>query len=202
MVDDTLEQMSSAAIAGKVRRRFSPREYLLLERQADSKSEYYEGEIFAMAGATPEHNFITANVIAVLAPLLRKIGCRVLASDQRIAAPSGNYFYADVSAVCGEARFSDRQKDTLTNPALIVEVLSKSTQQFDRRVKLAEYQQMPSVREISLVSQERLRVEHYSRQPRKQWTIHTASKLSGVIEIASLSASLPIAEIYAGLRFD
>jgi len=191
--------VAPAAIAGKLRRKFTPQEYLLLERQASFKSEYYGGEIFAMAGASPEHNFITANIIAALTPLLRRNGCRVLASDQRIATASGHYFYADVSAVCGEPRFSDRQKDTLINPVLIVEVLSKSTQQFDRRIKLAEYQQMPSVREILLVSQERVRVEHYSRVPRKPWTIHTSSKQSGEVEIAALSASLPISEIYSGL---
>jgi len=192
---------AAAVLAAKIRRKFTPQEYLLLERQADFKSEYYEGEIFAMGGASREHNLITLSVAGELRSRLRGTGCEVYANDMRVGIGIGNYFYPDVAVVCGQPRFADRQKDTLTNPLLIVEVLSKSTQQFDRRIKLAEYQQVPSVREILLVSQDRCRVEHYSRKSRKPWTIHTSSKLAGVVEIASLSCTLPLSEIYAGVSF-
>ncbi|MEO8028971.1 MAG: Uma2 family endonuclease [Bryobacteraceae bacterium] len=190
-----------AALASKPLRRFTPQEYLLVERAAEIKSEYLDGQMYGMAGASPEHNIITANLIAELRAPLRRAGCRTFASDQRIAiAPEGSYYYPDVSAVCGEAKFLDKHRDTLLNPALIVEVLSKSAAKYDREIKLAEYQGISSVREILLVSQDRLRVEHYSRSG-KHWIARTHSRPDAILDIPSLHCSLALSEIYDGVTF-
>ena len=145
---------ASGVIARRLRRKFTPQEYLLLERQASCKSEFYDGELFAIAGASREHNLIALSIAGDLRAQVRGTGCEVYASDIRVATALGSFFYPDVVVVCGKPHFADRQKDTLTNPVLIVEVLSKSTQQFDRLVKLAEYQHIPSVREIFFVPQD------------------------------------------------
>ena len=114
----------------------TPEEYLAIERQAQCKSEYFEGEIFAMSGASPEHNQIAANVLAEIHTQLKKRPCRVFMSDMRVkVSPTGLYTYPDVVAFCDPPRFDDKQKDTLLNPLVIIEVLSDSTEAYDRGKK-------------------------------------------------------------------
>jgi Uma2 family endonuclease len=190
--------MASSALAGKLRKRFTPAEYLRMERAAQEKNEYYDGEIFAMSGALEPHNVISVNFVIMLAPL-RKRGCQPYGSDMRVGVTKqGPFFYPDVSVVCGPKRLLDGRRDVLLNPVLIVEVLSKSTHRFDRSVKVEEYQRMPSVQAILLVSQDRPRVEVYLRHG-DSWKHLIVSGLEKFIEIPSPRCMLPLADIYEGV---
>ncbi|MGE0825899.1 MAG: Uma2 family endonuclease [Candidatus Binatia bacterium] len=183
--------------------KYTPEEYLALERQADHKSEYYAGEIFAMSGASETHNLIAGNIFASLHAQFRGRPCRVYMSDMRVkVSPTGLYTYPDVVAVCGERQFDDVQNDTLLNPTVIIEVLSPSTEAYDRGNKAVQYRQLPSLAEHVLVSQERRHVEHYVRQPDGQWLFSEASEADAQIELPSLNASLVLAEIYENVSFD
>src|SRR5205085_5334550 len=119
---------------------YTPEEYLILERQAEYKSEYFNGEIFAMTGASRRHNLVAANVLASLHGQLRKRPCEVYSSDMRVkVSPTGLYTYPDVVVVCNDPLFDDKQKDTLLNPTVLIEVLSKSTASYDRGEKFEHY---------------------------------------------------------------
>jgi Uma2 family endonuclease len=120
---------------------FTPEQYLEIERQAELKSEYYEGEIFAMSGGSPEHSLIAANVISDLHSQLRGKPCRVYTSDLRVHASEALYTYPDVTVVCGALQFSDEHRDSVTNPTLIIEVLSPTTEAWDRGGKFEQYRQ-------------------------------------------------------------
>ena len=143
----------------------SPEEYLATERQAEYKSEYVDGVIYALAGSSKRHNLITGNVIAELNTRLRKSPCEVYPSDMKVRVPdSRKFFYPDVSVVCSESRFADDERDVLLNPILIVEILSESTAAFDRGKKFQSYQQIESLQEYLLVSQDEYVVEYFLRQ--------------------------------------
>jgi Uma2 family endonuclease len=136
------------------RRKMSPVEYLALERSSREKHEYCDGEVFAMAGASREHNLIVANVVGELRAALRHRPCEVYPSDMRLKVPAaGTYSYPDASALCGSAEFEDAEVDTLLNPAVIVDVLSESTEDYDRGTKFKNYRSIPSFREYVVVSQ-------------------------------------------------
>jgi Uma2 family endonuclease len=152
--------------------RYTPEQYLDIERAADYKSEYFDGEIFAMAGASEEHNTITFNLSGALVPQLRGTGCRGYAGDMRVKVDaSGLYTYPDVVVVCGERHFTDDHLDTLTNPTLIVEVLSPSTEGYDRGQKFANYRRIPSLETYVLVAQDRAHIEKFERRPDGQWLL-------------------------------
>jgi len=144
--------------------RYSPQEYLALERVATHKSEYYRGEIFAMAGASILHNLIVGNLIACLHNALSGSGCRVYPRDLRVATPDGLYTYPDVTVMCGEHTFDDHGRDTLTNPQILIEVLSESTEAYDRGKKFELYRSLPSLRNYILVEQTSALVYCYHRQ--------------------------------------
>lgn len=191
---------SAAGLAGKLRRRFTPEEYLSLERAALEKNEYYDGEIFAMAGGTEDHNTIAASILASMLPVLRRTGCKTFGSDMKLAVtPIGPYFYPDVSVACGKSSLLDRHRDVLTNPVIIIEVLSKSTQRYDRLVKLPAYRTIPSARVILLVSQDRPAIEVWLRDNEKaEWRHTTITGLTNTLALtAPAPVSLPFAEIYA-----
>jgi Uma2 family endonuclease len=182
--------------------RLTPEEYLAIERQADYKSEYYNGEVFAMAGATPQHNAITANVTTELTLQLRKRPCIVFSSDQRIRVPTEFYTYADVSVVCGKPAFlNDGQLDNLLNPTLIVEVLSPSAEGYDRGGKFAEYQSLESLREYVLVAQDKHRVEHFVRQSDGNWLYGAADGPGARLHLPSIDCTLALAEVYDKVDF-
>jgi Uma2 family endonuclease len=188
--------MASSALAGKLRKRFTPVEYLRMERAALEKSEYYDGEIFAMAGAREAHDLIGGNVYVAFRSSLRSHGCEAYSSDMKVAVTSaGPFFYPDVSLACGERKFRDARRDVLLNPSVIVEVLSKSTERFDRVIKVKEYQRIPTVNAILLVSTERIHVEVHTRAGRS-WKRHDVSGLASFVEIASPPCVLPLADIY------
>jgi Uma2 family endonuclease len=146
------------------KRHVSEEEYLLIERAAEYKSEYWDGEMYAMAGASSRHGLIGLNIGAQLHAQFRNRPCEAYMNDMRVrVANSGMYTYPDVIAVCGEARFLDEHQDTLLNPQLLVEVLSPSTADYDRGEKLRRYRQLESLTDCLLVSQDRLLIEHWSR---------------------------------------
>jgi Uma2 family endonuclease len=175
----------------------SPEEYLALERQADYKSEYFNGVVYAMSGASLNHNTIVANVIAELVQQLRGRPCRALPSDIKVRMPdSRKFFYPDVSVVCGEPQFHDERTDVILNPVLIIEVLSESTAAFDRGDKFQAYQQMESLKEYLLISQDKRVVEHYVRQTREVWNYTAAVGLESSLYLPSIECTLRVEAVY------
>lgn len=180
----------------------TPEEYIALERKATLKSEYISGEIIAMSGASLAHNLITVNIASHLYNQVADSGCRVFASDMRVGIEAGAaYFYPDVAVVCDTPRFEDDVFDTLINPHLVVEVLSTSTQNYDRGEKFERYQQLESLQEYILISQDQVQVEHYRRQG-KQWVLSTLGTLEGVLPLVSINAALPLTQIYRFVEFE
>ena len=174
----------------------TPEEYIASERKATLKSEYLSGEIVAMSGASNEHNLITMNTANGLYNQVTGRGCRVYASDMRVGIGAGiSYFYPDVTVVCDESHFEDDAFDTLINPQVIVEVLSTSTESYDRGEKFARYRQLESLQEYILISQNQVRVEHYLRQG-KQWVLSEFSALENMSPLVSIEAELSLNQIY------
>lgn len=181
----------------------TPEEYLATERLADYKSEYYGGEIFAMAGASEAHNTLCVNISGEFRSQFRGRACRTYANDMRVrVAANGLYTYPDVIAVCGERRFDDREQDTLLNPTVIVEVLSPTTELYDRSKKFALYSGLESLTDYLLVAQARPRVELYTRHGETQWLLTVAENLTSHVEIASIDCSLALSAIYENVGFE
>lgn len=179
----------------------TPEEYLAYERASPGRHEYVRGEIFAMAGASEAHNTITLNVAVALRNQLRGGPCRAYASDMRVQVDARrSYVYPDVVVVCGERRFEDDQVDTLLNPTLVVEVLSPSTEAFDRGAKAEYYRQIPSVQEYVLIAQDRIHVEQYTRATSGAWTLREFASHSEVIVLSSIDVSLPVDEAYEDME--
>ncbi len=176
----------------------TPEQYLAIERAAPERSEFWNGEMFALSGASVPHGVITMNIGAGLHSRLRDRPCRVFPPDLKIlVAPTGLFAYPDVVVVCGRPEYVDGVRDVVTNPILVVEVLSPSTEAWDRGGKFAHYRQLPSLREILFVSQDEVRVEQYTRQEGGTWLLTEATALDAVVQVASLECALPVAEIYA-----
>ncbi len=175
----------------------TPEEYLAAERRADFKSEYFDGEVFAMAGASYAHNLIVANVIAELRNQLKGRSCTVVPSDLRLWIETAqHYLYPDVTVVCGEPELTDDHTDTLVNPTLIVEVLSKSTKDFDRGEKFTFYRTLPAFAEYVLIAQDRHHVEHFVRQADGRWILSDIDRLADSVSLESIDGQLALAEIY------
>lgn len=175
----------------------SPEEYLTIERQAEYKSEYVDGVMYAVAGGSERHNLIAANIIISIGVQLRNYHCRVYPSDLKVRVPnSKRFFYPDVSVVCGETRFADDERDVILNPILIVEVLSESTAAYDRGKKFLSYQQIDSLQEYLLVSQDEVIVEHYVRQNNDTWIYTKAIGLDETIVIPSIECEIALRDIY------
>jgi Uma2 family endonuclease len=182
----------------------TPEEYLAAERKAERKSEYLNGEVFAMAGAGRWHSVIRNNLTWSLHDQLRNGPWQVHDSEMRVRVnPKGNYMYAypDLSVVCGEPRFEDMQFDTLLNPNILLEVLSPSTEQYDRRTKAALYRQLPSLEEYLLIAQDRVHVEHYTRQPNGDWSRSGWDSLDDTVQLASVGATLKLLDVYHRVVF-
>lgn len=184
------------------RRKLTPQEYLDRERAADFRSEYYDGEMFAMAGASWNHTLIKDNMAGESRQQLKNGPCRVLTSDIRVkVSASGLYTYPDIAIVCDEPQFEDKVKDTLLNPRAIVEVLSDSTEKYDRGIKFGHYRQLPSVKEYVLVAQDRPVVERYVRQADDTWVLTAFSDVAQTFAFETIPAKIPLAEIYRGVTF-
>ena len=172
-------------------------EYLELERTGDIKHEYFAGAIYAMVGASVQHNLITGNTYASLHAQLRKRNCNVFPSDMRVkAVQTGLYTYPDITVVCGQLQFEDEREDTLVNPVVIVEVLSPSTENYDRGKKFQNYRTMLSLREYILIAQDDHRVEHYARQSDNTWVLSEVVGLHDRVELTSIQCALDLADIY------
>jgi Uma2 family endonuclease len=181
----------------------TPNDYLALERKAEYKNEYFDGEIFAMVGASRRHNLITTNVVSELHRQLRGRPCEVYPSDMRVRIPSANvYTYPDAVVVCGEPRFEDEAVDTLLNPTVIVEVLSKSTASYDRTVKFGFYRTLESLAEYLLIAQDAFLVEHYVRQPDGRWMLTDIRTREGAVELDSIKCSLRLRDVYEKVEMD
>lgn len=174
----------------------TPEEYLARERRAEYRSDLVNGRVYAMTGASEAHNLIAGNVFAALHAQLRGRPCRTYQSDMRVkVSETGMYTYPDVIALCGAPAFEDAHVDTLLNPNVIVEVLSASTERYDRGEKFAHYRRLGSLQEYVLVAQDRVRVEHYRRQG-EQWLLTEVADLEASLELPTLGCSIPLAEIY------
>jgi Uma2 family endonuclease len=174
----------------------SPEGYLALERKAEFKSEYMDGVVYAFAGGSPRHNLI-ANIIITLGLQLRGRPCRVYPSDLKVSVPTfKRFFYPDVSVVCGDDEVADDEQDVLLNPTLIVEVSSESTAASDRGKKFLSYQQIDSLQEYLLVSQDELLVEGYARQGNDRWLYTKVTGLEGSLTLPSVNCELALKDIY------
>lgn len=175
----------------------TPEQYLEIERAAEYKSEYYGGEMFAMAGAREAHNLVVTNAVRELANQLRPKPCRVYSNDMRVRVRTTNlYTYPDVVAVCGDPQFLDEQRDTLLNPVLLVEVLPPSTEAYDRGRKFDHYKTLDSLRDYLLIATDRLHADLYTRQPDGRWLLTSASRLEDSLTLDSVDARLLMADIY------
>lgn len=182
--------------------RITPEEYLTLERKSLTKSEYLNGEIFAMSGFSREHNLICVNVSSVFHSQLRQRPCETYAGDMRVkVSPTGLYTYPDVVVVCDEPQFEDAQVDTLLNPTLIVEVLSPSTEDYDRGTKFEHYRTLPSLQGYLLVSQDKIHIVHYIRQADATWVLSETSRQEDHLRLPSIDCDLAVADIYAKVSF-
>ncbi|HMA36331.1 MAG TPA: Uma2 family endonuclease [Chloroflexia bacterium] len=176
--------------------RYTPEEYLAHERQAAYKSEYLAGQIVAMSGVSRAHSLINTNLAWVLSSQLRDRPCEVHASDMRVKVTAqGLYTYPDIAVVCGPAQWEDAQVDTLLNPTLIVEVLSPSTEAYDRGAKFGYYRALPSLQEYLLVAQDKVLVEHFVRAG-DGWLLTATTDLGAVVSLPAIGCAVPLAEIY------
>ncbi len=181
----------------------TPAEYLKIERAAEFRHEYFNGEMFAMSGGSPQHSLIKMNVGGELRDQLKGRPCTAFDSDLRIrVSPAGLYTYPDISVVCGELEFDDDQGDTVLNPALLVEVLSDSTEAYDRGKKFEHYRRIASLREYVLISQKSPTIERYLRNPDETWTLTAVIGLDASIHLPSIDVTLPLVEVYDRVTFD
>jgi len=183
----------SAILAEKL---YTPAEYLALDRAAAYKSELIDGHIYAMTGATREHNLISLNIAAELRSQLKGRPCETYNNDMRIkGATARKYHYPDVVVACGKAELEDEHGDTLLNPAVLIEVLSASTEAYDRGGKFADYRRIPTLREYLLVAQDQPRIERYVRQG-GAWLLTEAEGLEASISLDALGCALALREVY------
>ena len=189
--------MSSAA-----KTKLTVAEYLAFERSSESKHEFFDGELFAMTGGTPAHSLIASNFIREAGNALKDRPCVVYTSDLRVKVnATGLYTYPDVTIVCGEQKFDDDQRDTLINPTIVVEVLSKSTASYDRGPKSKHFRKIDSLQALILIEQDSPVVEVYRRQSDGKWILSDATELTESIAIEPIGISIPLAEIYRNVTF-
>jgi Uma2 family endonuclease len=178
------------------RPRLSPEEYLDIERKAEFKSEYYNGEMFAMSGGSRYHDRIASQLSGLVWQHLRKSRCEMYTANMRVRTPGGLYTYPDLSIACAEPQFYDKEVDTLLNPTLLVEILSPSTEGYDRGRKAELYRAIPSLRELLIVAQDRLHVELFRRVEGGPWDFSEADGLGGSVELTSIGLTLRLSELY------
>jgi Uma2 family endonuclease len=189
-------------MSAQVQPHLTPEQYLQLDRKSDTRSEYYNGRMFAMSGGIYNHARIAANLFGELYNGLKKTSCYVCSNDLRVrVAPAGLYTYPDILIACGEPKFADGEKDTLLNPTLIVEVLSPSTEAYDHGFKSAQYRKITSLREYVLVSQDEARVEIFRRQENGNWLLSEWAGLDAACRFDSIDRSVALSDIYAGINW-
>ncbi len=176
-------------------------EYLEFERASELKHELIDGEIVDMTGASFAHNVINLNVATALRNQLRGRPCSTVSSDMRVKMAKRNYAYPDTSVVCGDPQFGDNGVDTLLNPTLIIEVLSPSTERYDRGKKFQAYREIEWLQEYVLIAQDSPRIERYVRQEHGFWQFADVSGLAAQIELVSINCTLALAEVYEQVTF-
>ena len=182
--------------------RFTESEYEEMEAKADYRSEYFNGEIFAMAGGTPRHSILCGSMIRCVGNAVNGNRCHVMDCNMRIRIPTGLQTYPDMSVVCGEIKLAPGRTDCMVNPLLVVEVLSKSTESYDRGEKFTNYKTLPSLREYVLVSQTEPLIEVFRRGKTGRWTETMCQGLDATIRFDSVGASINLVDVYRGIDFD
>jgi len=181
----------------------TPDEYLAGERLSESRSEYLDGVVSPMTGASFKHIKVVANLTAELVTQLRGRPCAVLPSEMKVRLPdSRKFFYPDVTVVCGEPQFHDEREDIILNPLLVIEVLSKSTEAFDRGAKFQAYQTLDSLKEYLLVAQDKPIIEQYVRQSDGKWTYTAVAGLENSLTLPSVECTLNLSAVYDKVDFD
>ena len=180
--------------------RYTPEQYLARDRKADHRSEYVNGEILAMAGASREHNLIVTNLVREGSFALRGKPCETYFNDMRVQVNQTRYAYPDLVIACGQPQFIDGQLDTLTNPIVILEVLSPTTESDDRSWKFAHYRRRETLTDYVMLSQCQRFAEHYTRQD-EQWVLTEAAGLDAVLRLASVGCDLPLPAVYERVEF-
>lgn len=185
------------------KRDYSPTEYLELEVISEYRHEYIDGQIIPMTGGTPNHNQIALNLSATLNFALKRQPYRVFVADQRLWIPKKRiHTYPDVMVVAGSLKFSEGRTDTITNPLVICEVLSKSTRSYDRDEKFAAYRTIPSFQEYVLIDQYKNHVEQYSKTDDKKWIFSEYEEDSSILILSSIEFQIPLLDIYDKVDFD
>ena len=183
-------------------KKYTEQEYLELERKADYKSEFFQGDIFAMAGATNFHNLIVGNFFVFLHNRFKGKGCHPYGSDMRVHTPINSlYTYPDISVVCGEKKFLDNEFDTLLNPVFICEVLSKSTADYDIGGKFMRYRSIESLKEYWVLSSLEYRLQKFVKQSNASWLLSENLDVQDTVVIESLSEEVNLKEVYFGVKF-
>jgi Uma2 family endonuclease len=181
----------------------TPAEYIQLEEQTGERYEYWNGEVFAMSGGTLPHNLIAAKLNRKIGSLIEGKGCEVVGSDQKVVVlATGLETYPDLTVYCGQPHLAGANSLALANPVLLAEVLSPSTEAYDRGDKAAHYRRIPSLQEYLLIAQDRVRVERYRRVGNNDWLLSEFTALTDVIELNSLAILLPVAALYADVPLE
>ncbi len=177
-------------------------EYLAFERTSDQKHEYLAGTIYAMAGGSARHNRIAGSTYAILYMQLRQRHCTVYQSDMRVKVmQTGLYTYPDITIICGNEQYEDEKEDTLLNPMIIIEVLSPSTEKYDRGKKFQQYRTILSLREYILIAQDSYHIERFARQSDNTWVLSEANNREDSIEITTIQCTLRLEEVYEKVTF-
>lgn len=179
------------------KRYITEQEYIEFERASISKHEYFDGQIYAMTGASRIHNLIAGNTLATLHGQLRRKPCQIFPSDMRVKIMrTGLYTYPDLVVICGEPEFTDDVLDTLINPLVLLEILSPSTERYDRGMKSQNYRTIETLQDYILIAQDHYHVEHYSRQDNGQWLLQEAIGIGSAIIIRSIECTLALEDVY------
>lgn len=190
-------------MVAKPQKYYSSEEYLTLEEAADYKSEYYQGEIFAMSGASVNHNRIAGNVHAALNNAFDAKPCEAFMGDVRLLVKkNGLYTYPDVMVVCGQLEFAEGRTDTLTNPIVIVEVLSKSTQDYDRGAKFELYRAIETLQDYVLIDQARIHVEYFRKLEDGRWLLQEFNQLEAILRIEAVGVEIPLSRVYQRVEWE
>ncbi|HEY4362064.1 MAG TPA: Uma2 family endonuclease [Bryobacteraceae bacterium] len=183
--------------------KLTPEEYLEIERAAEFKSEYHDGQMYAMPSGTFPHVRSTVNLTGELYAAIKRCPCQVISSDLRLrASPSGPDICPDLSVVCGELKFVEGRQDIFTNPTLVIEVLSPSTEAYDRGFKASQYRTIESLQEYALVAQHIPRIEVYRRQPSGAWLLTDSIGLESTVRFDSIDCALALSDIYEKITFN
>jgi Uma2 family endonuclease len=185
-------------MSAQPKRLLTPAEYLAIERDVRQKHEFYRGEMFAMGGASTDHNQIAFNLATELGALLKSGPCRAYLNDMRVkVSATGLYTYPDLVVTCAKPAFEDTQLDTLLNPQVVIEILSDATEKYDRGKKFEHYRQIESLREYALMAQDRSHIDLFTRGDDNLWRLSEATGLDASIELSAIGCRLKLADIYA-----